>query len=219
MDTETSPDGVNRQEHWNSAYEAKGTTGVSWYQSTPTTSLAILESLGVKRNAGLIDIGGGASSLTASLLERGFTDLSVLDVSDRAMLLSQEHLGSLASGVTWIHEDLLSWTPSRTYDVWHDRAVFHFLVEPRDRQRYVEILLTGLVPDGVAVLGTFAPDGPPQCSGLPVARYDAATLGAVLGTGFVVLDEQREEHHTPMGVVQPFTWTTLQRQNVGAAFG
>jgi len=207
-----NPDDTTRQELWNSAYEDKGTTGVSWYQSTPTRSLAIVESLGVKPNAGIIDIGGGASPLAASLLERGFTDLTVLDVSDRALKLSQEHLGAHASEVTWLHEDLLSWTPSRTFDVWHDRAVFHFLVDPADQQRYVEILLNGLAPDGIAVLGTFALDGPPQCSGLPVAHYDAATLGAVLGTRFVLLDEQREEHHTPTGAIQPFTWTTFRRQ-------
>jgi SAM-dependent methyltransferase len=212
MATENPGDDMTREAHWNSPYEDKGTTGVSWYQSTPTMSLAIIESLMVPKDAGTIDIGGGASPLAASLLDRGFIDLTVLDVSERALELSQGHLGAHAGEVTWLHEDLLTWTPSRTYDVWHDRAVFHFLVDPANQQRYVETLLAGLAPDGAAIFGTFAPDGPPQCSGLPVAHFDAATLGAVLGSSFVLLDERREEHHTPTGAMQPFTWTTFRRQ-------
>ena len=204
-------DDTSREEHWNSAYVSRGTTGVSWYQSTPTMSLAIIETLGVRPNAGIIDIGGGASTLAASLLDRDFTDVTVLDVSERALELSQEHLGAHAREVTWLHEDLLSWTPSRTYDLWHDRAVFHFLVDPASQQKYMEMLLSGLAPDGIALFGTFALDGPPQCSGLPVAHYDAATLGEVLGRDFVLLDERREEHHTPTGAMQPFTWTTFRR--------
>ena len=200
-----------REAHWTSAYEDKGTTGVSWYQPTPTMSLSLLERLGVNANAGIIDIGGGASTLAAALLDRGFHNLTVLDVSERALELSQEHLGARAGEVTWIHEDLLSWTPSRTYDVWHDRAVFHFLVDPASQHRYLELLLAGLAADGSAVFGTFALDGPSQCSGLPVAHYDAATLGAVLGSSFMVLDERREEHLTPTGAMQPFTWTTFLR--------
>lgn len=203
---------MTREEHWNSTYENNGATGVSWYQSTPTMSLSIIEWLGVNPNAGIIDIGGGASPLTASLLDRRFTDLTVLDVSARALALAQEQLGAHADSVTWLHEDLLCWTPSRTYDLWHDRAVFHFLTDPADQRHYLEILLEGLAPDGTAIFGTFAPDGPPQCSGLPVAHYDAATLGVVLGSSFVLLDERREEHHTPTGAMQPFTWTTFRRQ-------
>ena len=126
--------------------------------------------------------------------------------------LQSEHLGAHAGEVSWLHEDVLTWTPPRTYDPWHDRAVFHFLVDLADQQKYVEILLSALAPDGTAIFGTFAPDGPPQCSGLPVAHYDAATLGAMLGSSFVLLDERREEHHTPTGAMQPFTWTTFRRQ-------
>ena len=208
MASEESPEG-----HWNSAYEDKGKTGVSWYQPAPTMSLSRIDSLQIDPSAGVIDIGGGASFLTASLLDRGFTDLTVIDISKRALELSQAHLGARAAEVTWLHEDLLAWTPFRTYDVWHDRAVFHFLVDPASQHKYVALLLAGLAADGIALFGTFAIDGPPQCSGLPVAHYDAPALGAVLGSCFVLLDERREEHLTPAGAMQPFSWTTFRRVN------
>jgi len=209
-DGSMSTDG--REQHWNSVYEDKGTTEVSWYQRTPEMSLAIIEPLAVAKDAAIIDIGGGASTLAASLLDQGFTDLTVLDVSARALELAQDRLGPDARRVCWLREDVLSWTPGQAYALWHDRALFHFLVDPASRQRYVETLLTGLARGGLLIIGTFALDGPDQCSGLPVARYDAARLGAALGKGFLLLDERREEHHTPIGAVQPFTWTTFRRQ-------
>jgi SAM-dependent methyltransferase len=201
-----------REEHWNSVYEQRGTAGVSWYQPTPEMSLALIERLAVPTNAGIIDIGGGASRLAASLLARGFDDLTVLDVSARALELSQAQLGPDARKVQWLQEDLLSWSPSRTYDLWHDRAVFHFLIDPASQQRYVELLRAGVALDGHVILGTFALDGPEECSGLPVARYDGATLGTVLGTGFVLIDEWQEKHRTPTGAIQPFTWTAFKRE-------
>jgi hypothetical protein len=198
--------------HWNSVYERHGTTGVSWYQSSPEMSLAIIESLASSKDAAIIDVGGGASVLVPSLLGQGFTDLTVLDVARRALDLSQAQLGPDARRVHWLHQDLLLWAPSRSYDLWHDRAVFHFLVEPASRRRYVDVLLDALALDGLLILGAFAPDGPARCSGRPVARYDSAQLGAVLGSGFVLLDERYEEHRTPNGAVQPFTWATFRRR-------
>jgi SAM-dependent methyltransferase len=212
MAKEQSMNADERAGHWNSIYKSKETTEVSWYQRTPGVSLARIESLALGRDAAIIDVGGGASTLAGALLDRGFSDISVLDVSLRALELAQERLGSTAQRVHWLREDVLSWRPRRTYALWHDRAVFHLLIDPASRQRYVEVLRASLAPDGQLVVGTFALDGADQCSGLPVARYDAARLNTALGDAFLLLDERREEHHTPSGVVQPFTWATFQRR-------
>lgn len=191
--------------HWDSVYEKRGALGVSWHQADPTPSLELLEALGVPPEAAAIDVGGGASSLTKRLLERGFTDLSVLDISTVALAEARKTLDDGAQ-VSLIHADVLAWKPERRFDVWHDRAVSHFLVDPRDRANYLRTLLAGIKPGGAVVIATFAADGPQLCSGLPVARYSADDLAQTLGASFECLETRREEHTTPTGVVQPFTW-------------
>jgi SAM-dependent methyltransferase len=202
-----------REQHWNAVYEHKGAPGVSWYQPVPKTSLAIIDGLELAKDAPIIDVGGGASRLAASLLAQGYTDLTVLDISARALELSQAELGADARRVQWLRADLLAWSPPRPYGLWHDRAVFHFLVDAPTRQRYVDLLHAGLAQGGLVVIGTFALDGPERCSELPVVRYDAARIGEVLGEGFVLIDERREEHRAPSGGVQPFTWATFRRRS------
>ena len=201
-----------RAEHWDVAYETRGSTGVSWFQSSATPSIELIERLGISNGAAVIDIGGGASILADALLDRGFTDISVLDISSRALATVRQRFGSNAS-VSLLHEDLLAWQPQRQYDVWHDRAVFHFLVDPSDQENYLRTLRAALRPTGFVIMATFASDGPKYCSGLPVSRYSSADLSRVLHPQFQLIESFREEHVTPAGVAQPFTWVAASHTN------
>lgn len=198
------------QAHWNAAYDTRGETGVSWFQSSPTTSLELLEAEGITNEDAVIDVGGGASTLVDALVDGGYRDVTVLDVADVALALAAQRLGERASGVQWRCLDIRDWTPERTYDIWHDRAVFHFLTSDADRRHYVEALRQGLAPTGIALFGTFALDGPTHCSGLEVVRYDAASLAVTLGPSFAVTDLGREEHRTPQGATQHFQWCVVR---------
>ena len=195
--------------HWDRTH-GSGTTRVSWYQATPTMSLELIDVLGVDPGTAVVDVGGGASTLVDELLHRGFEDVSVLDVSDVALDASRRRLGSDAHRVHWLRTDLRLWTPERRYGLWHDRAVFHFLVEPPDRDRYRRLLASALEPGGVAVIATFSPEGPSRCSGLPVARYSPEDLAAAAGEQFELVAHRHEEHATPEGSTQPFTWVALR---------
>jgi trans-aconitate methyltransferase len=166
--------------------------------------LELIEAMEIPREAAVIDVGGGASTLVDHLWERGFRDLTVLDISASALDEVRGRLG--ASAVRRLHEDVLEWQPDRRYDLWHDRAVFHFLVDETDRRGYVETLHSALNPGGALVLGTFAPDGPEVCSGLPVRRYSADDLSHLLGATFEPLQRRHEIHVTPGAVRQPFMW-------------
>lgn len=167
-------------------------------------SLDLIEALHIPRDAAVIDIGGGASQLVDHLLERGFSDLTVLDISKSALAEVRGRLG--ASAVHRLHEDLLEWQPDRRYDLWHDRAVFHFLVVEADRRSYLRALGSAMKTGGFLILATFSFDGPAVCSGLPVARYSAEDVSRILGDSFEVLETRREIHTTPSGALQPFTW-------------
>lgn len=196
---------VLRARHWDSTYEGRGDSAVSWFQAVPEVSLALIETLEVTRSAAVIDIGGGASFLVDHLLERRFSDVSVLDISDIPLGRARRRIGSEVP-VSWIHQDVLTWRPRRRYGLWHDRAVLHFLVEGGDRDAYFARLRRATGPLSAVVIGTFAPDAPDTCSGLPVARYSAYELEKLLGHGFKVLEVRGEEHVTPEGAIQPFTW-------------
>ena len=182
---------------------------VSWYQQRPTLSLELFESLGAQPDQPVVDVGGGASVLVDALLDRGFSDLSVLDISASALERSRSRLGPRADLVRWHRADVLDWRPGRRYALWHDRAVFHFLAQSAERSRYVSTMQSALLPGAHVVIGTFAPDGPEKCSGLTVRRYDAAGLSAELGDRFELLEQRREEHHTPAGAVQVFSWVAM----------
>jgi hypothetical protein len=168
---------------------------------------------GVSAADALIDVGGGASPLTGALLDRGFRDLTVLDISAAGMRHARDRLGSRADQVHWLTADVLSWHPQRHYQAWHDRAVYHFLTIDEHRQQYLRTLDTATAPGAIAVFGCFAPDGPQRCSGLPVARYGPAQLGRQIGTKWQLISHDREEHITPAGSIQPFTWVALRRQS------
>ena len=200
-----------RREHWDERYRTVGAGSVSWFEPRPSLSLAMIEFAGLDPTDSVIDVGGGASSLSAELVGRGFTDVTVLDVSDTALALARDGLDD-PSTVEWITKDLLDWQPHRTWDLWHDRAVFHFLTERSQRDLYVDRLQTALAPGGTVCIATFAVDGPPQCSGLDVMRWSPDELLAELGTGFAEIAQGRHLHVTPNGGVQPFSWIVARRR-------
>jgi Methyltransferase domain len=198
--------GGERAGHWNAVYGRSAEDAVSWYESEPTLSLELLDLVKAVPDDPVIDVGAGASRLVDVLVDRGFSDVTVLDVSDVGLAKARRRLGRRAEQVRWVVADLLSWRPARRYRVWHDRAVFHFLTDRMDQVRYRELLGEALEPGAAVVVGTFAADGPDHCSGLPTARYSPERLSAVLGTGIVPVASRRERHRTPSDVVQPFTW-------------
>ncbi len=200
-----------RARHWDDVYTRHDDTQVSWFESDPTCSVEMLDAGGALPDQAVIDVGAGASRLVDVLLARGFTDLTALDVSDGGPARTRARLGAAADRVRWVVTDLLDWAPDRRYDIWHDRAVFHFLTDPADRARYRELLGRALAPGALVVLATFADDGPEQCSGLPTARYDAAALVAEIGSGFEVVTSARVVHPTLWAAVQPFTWLVLRQ--------
>jgi hypothetical protein len=172
-------------------------------------SLALIDRLGVPQAAPIIDVGGGASLLVDELLARGYTDLTVLDVSPKALSIARQRLGDSAP-VRWLCEDITTWQPKRRYGLWHDRAVFHFLTDPGERGQYLRALHEAIGLRGAVIMATFAVDGPEKCSGLSVARYDTGELERLLD-GFRLVVSSREEHLTPGGAVQPFTWIAARR--------
>jgi len=199
-----------RQLHWENLYQSKDEHDVSWFQDTPTPSLELLDEIGVTPAASVIDIGGGASRLVDRLIERGFRDVTVLDLSEAALAAAKDRLGDRASRVTWIVADVTQWEPMTAYDVWHDRAAFHFLTEEADRAAYLARLRRGLEIGGHAIIATFALDGPARCSGLPVVRYSPDSLRQTLGADFTLITSRNELHATPWGGTQSFQFSALR---------
>lgn len=202
---------MDRKAHWQTVYQTKGEDEVSWFQERPGTSFALIGRSGVARNDAILDVGGGASRLIDHILDAGYGDLTVLDIAEAALVASKARLGDRARSVCWEAADITQWTPSRRYALWHDRAVFHFLIDAADRAAYVRALDAALAPGGQVIIGTFAPDGPERCSGLPIQRYDAAALGAVIGEGFALEETCGEEHLTPGGAIQRFQFCRFRR--------
>src|SRR3569832_1322577 len=200
------------KDHWETVYTTKEETSVSWFQDTPSPSLELIERLKPAKDADIIDIGGGASRLVDSLLERGFRRVTVLDLSQVALDLAVLRIGRRASEVQWIVEDVTAWEPSRRFDIWHDRAAFLFLVEKADRAAYVARLSQALRPGGHAIIATFAPDGPEKCSGLPVLRTDADGLAKELGSAFTLVDSRSHDHATPFNSSQRFQFSIFRRR-------
>ena len=198
----------DRADHWDATYAERGAEDVSWFQSEPHTSLALFDALGVHRDAAVVDVGGGASALVDRLVAHGYVDLTVVDISEVGLDLARDRVGDAAK-VEWVVSDVLTWAPDRRYDLWHDRAVFHFLTDPDARADYLATL-TEVVPTGAVILATFAPDGPDTCSGLPVARYGPDELADLL-PDFEVVEARRDVHVTPGGVEQPFTFVAARR--------
>jgi len=200
-----------RQDHWQTVFRSKGERDVSWFQERPDVSLDMIASTGVDRDAAIVDIGGGASRLVDALLAQDFAHVTVLDVSEAALATVRARLGEEATNVQWIVSDVTQWQPAQTYDVWHDRAAFHFLTAAEDRAAYGERVRRAVRQGGHVIVATFALDGPERCSGLPVMRHDSASIGAVLGPGFALIDSCRHDHRTPGGAVQRFQFSRFQR--------
>ncbi|HLO18376.1 MAG TPA: class I SAM-dependent methyltransferase [Anaerolineales bacterium] len=198
---------MNAKAHWEHIYETIAPTQVSWYQEHAQRSMQMLQKAGIRKTDHIIDIGGGASTLVDDLIAAQFEQITVLDISGTALKLARERLGDLARSVKWIEADITQVDlPSQTYDLWHDRAVFHFLTQPADRQRYIQTVRHAVRAGGHIIVATFATDGPDHCSGLNVLRYSPEALHEEFGTGFELVDSALETHHTPFGTEQKFIY-------------
>ena len=197
---------ADRQQHWESVYRNKAADQVGWFQPHAASSLRLIKAC-ADRDAHIIDVGGGASVLVDDLLDAGYRNLTVLDLAESALATSRARLGTRAQSVQWIAADITrAELPAARYDVWHDRAVFHFLTDPADRARYVEQVLRSVKPGGYVIVAAFGPGGPLQCSGLDVVRYDPDALHAEFGAPFRLLKHETETHHTPSGQEQEFVY-------------
>jgi ubiquinone/menaquinone biosynthesis C-methylase UbiE len=205
---------MQAKEHWESVYTTKAPQSVSWFQEHATRSLELIRGAATSRDAPIIDVGGGASTLVDDLLGAGYTNLTVLDLSGAALSAARTRLGpSVAQKVTWLEADVTQvQLPAHGYEVWHDRAVFHFLTSEDARSRYVEAVRRTVKPGGHLIVATFAEDGPTQCSGLPVVRYGPAQLHAQFGEPFVLVSHLREAHRTPFGTLQQFLYCHCRRR-------
>lgn len=203
---------MHAKDHWEKVYSTKATDSVSWYQPHADVSFDLINGIGIGCHAAIIDVGGGASVLVDDLLNNGFFDLTVLDLSSAALAAAQNRLGERAKEVEWIEADITKADlPSQRYDIWHDRAVFHFLTSPEAREAYVHKVFDAVKPGGHVIVATFAEDGPEQCSGLPVMRYRPSELHAEFGDAFQLLEHRKEAHHTPAGKIQQFTYCYCRR--------
>lgn len=203
----------DRTTHWQNVYATKGEAEVSWFQTSPAISLEMIRAANPDRNAAIIDIGGGESRLVDALLQDGYRDLAVLDLSANALEVVKKRIGTAASTIDWIVADVATWQPAKTYDVWHDRAAFHFLTDPWDRAAYVDRLRTAIAAGGQVIIATFAPDGPEKCSGLPVQRHDSASLSGELGPEFELVEARSEMHQTPWHSTQAFQFSRFRRRS------
>ena len=198
---------TNRKQHWEGVYTNKPSDRLVWYQPHLLTALAWIRDLNLPRDAAIIDVGGGASTLVDDLLADGFTSLTVVDLSATALEVSRHRLGEFAGAVRWLTGDIITLElPAHQFDLWHDRAAFHFLTDPADQQRYRDQVLHALNPGGHLLLGTFSPEAPPRCSGLPVRRYAETDLVDVFGIRLELQRSKKELHVTPAGVEQMYLY-------------
>lgn len=200
------------QKHWEKIYTTKSAMELSWFQEHAELSLKLIHAMNVAKDAALIDVGGGASTLVDDLVAIGYNNVTVLDVSKAALLAAQLRLGNYQNKVKWLEANILEFDfPIHTYDVWHDRAVFHFLIQPEERKKYIHTVLRAVKPGGLIIIATFAVDGPDQCSGLPVIRYSAYSLHSEFGAAFTLLKQETESHHTPAGKEQKFIYCLCRK--------
>jgi SAM-dependent methyltransferase len=198
-------------QHWDTVYSTKEHTDVSWFQANPALSLHLITSVS-DSTASVVDIGAGESLLVDFLLDNGYSNLTVVDISEKALAAVRSRLGDAAHYVTFAVVDITEWEPDHVFDVWHDRAVFHFLTDDQSRSAYIRIAERSVREGGHLIIGTFANDGPEQCSGLPTARYSPEALAGLFTDEFDIVTAHREEHTTPWGSSQNFSWVVLQKK-------
>ncbi|MDL1871514.1 class I SAM-dependent methyltransferase [Deltaproteobacteria bacterium PRO3] len=203
---------MNLKAHWESVYERKKPEEVSWYQENPARSLAMIESAGLGKEDPIIDVGGGASKLASVLYDLGYRNLTVLDISKKALETARQRMGAAADAVQWVEADVTRFRAPQRYRFWHDRAVFHFLTDPADRKLYLETLRNSLSNPGYVMIASFSLEGPERCSGLPVQRYSQETLQQTLGSEFECLRRESEAHRTPGGTLQQFLYSLFRRE-------
>ena len=198
---------MHSKKHWEKVYATKATNKVSWFQARAEQSLKLIRNANVPSTASIIDVGGGASTLVGDLLADGYQNITVLDISSAALSAAKTRLGARQYEVQWLEANILdAQLPERAYELWHDRAVFHFLTSPEERHAYIKTVLRSVKQDGLIIIATFAEDGPTTCSGLPVMRYSAEELHGELGDSFLLLSHERELHRTPTGNEQSFIY-------------
>ena len=203
---------MDRKEHWESTYTTRRSSRLSWYQEKPVCSLAMIRHAGTGLDEAIIDVGGGVSVLVDCLLQMGYEDLTVLDISSTALARVKVRLGDRSSMIEWIEADITDYEADRTYALWHDRAVFHFLTREEDRKSYVNMLRQSLSRGGQAIIAAFAIGGPEKCSGLDIVQYDSRRLARELGSEFRLLEQAAEEHQTPAGAIQKFGYYRFIRE-------
>lgn len=195
---------MNRKEHWEAIYKSKSPVDVSWYQQEPTISLELIAMCSLSTADSIIDVGGGSATLCDYLLERGYQYLTVLDLSANALEHSKKRLGDKANLIEWQVEDVTNFFAPRQYDIWHDRAVFHFLTDEIDRKKYKDTLNASVKVGGHVIIAAFSIGGPTKCSGLNIVQYDETKLKNELGKNFTLVEQRTEEHMTPTGNAQLF---------------
>ncbi len=202
----------NKEKHWETIYNTKALTEVSWYQETPETSLQLIKDLQLSNTASIIDIGGGDSFLVDHLITLGYQNITVLDISAAAIKRAKERLGEDAKKITWIVADAAKFTPNETYDLWHDRAAFHFLTEQKDIDTYKRTAENNINTNGHLIVGTFSTNGPTKCSGLDIMQYDEASLEITFQPKFVKQKSFKSTHNTPFNTSQEFTFCTFKKE-------
>lgn len=205
--------GVGIRRHWDDVYRTRAATERGWYEAEPATSRRLVERVAGARSDPIVDVGAGASSLVDHLLVAGYRDVTLLDIAEAALEETRARLGVSTDHVTFVVADVLRWRPPRRYHVWHDRAVFHFLTDPSDRTRYVEVASRAVEDGGHLIVGTFSPDAPTHCSGLEVTRYSADDLAAAFAPALELVHAEEQVHTTPGGTVQPYTWVVLRKRS------
>jgi SAM-dependent methyltransferase len=198
---------MQTKDHWDKVYAARAPEAVSWHQAHADLSLRLIQDTGLAVDASIVDVGGGTSTLVDDLVAAGFTNVTVLDIAGSALAAARHRLGASAAKVRWLEIDITKDAlPIHAFDLWHDRAVFHFLTRPEDRAAYIASVLRSVKPGGHVIVATFAKDGPTQCSGLPVVRYRPDQLHSEFGGSFALLRHEKEAHHTPFGTIQQFVY-------------
>ena len=204
----------NLKNHWENIYQNKNEDEVSWFQKTPDTSIEIINSIKIKKQSKIIDVGSGRSRLFKNLIELGYNNLTYLDISESAAKKSKIFLGEQSKNIEWIVEDVLNFEPKQNFDVWHDRAVFHFLTDQNQIKKYVDLVSRNISNNGYLIIGTFSEQGPLKCSGLDVSRYSESLIKTTFSESFTLLNSFKIDHSTPFNTTQNFLFSVLKKINV-----